>query len=71
MPIELEREQAELQRLRSSGNPAALHDADRLEKAYHVRQMNGLAQTSTGRPKAVIPTTRIKRRIIHRKAGRD
>ena len=43
MPTELEREQAELRYLRDHGDPTSLHHADRLEKVYHVRQMDGLA----------------------------
>ncbi len=39
MPTELEREQALLHQLRGRGDPVSLHDADHLEKMYHVRQM--------------------------------
>lgn len=44
MPTELELEQARLQRLRERGDPASLHRADRLDKAYHASQMDALAQ---------------------------
>jgi hypothetical protein len=44
MPSELEREQAQLQKLHDRGDPASLHYADRLQKEYHVRQMDSLSQ---------------------------
>lgn len=44
MPTEIEREQALLQQLRASNDPAARRDADQLQTLYHDRQMDGLAQ---------------------------
>lgn len=44
MPTEIEREQALLQQLRASPNPAAQREADHLHTLYHDRQMDGLAQ---------------------------
>jgi hypothetical protein len=44
MPTELEREQALLQQLRSSGDAAALREADHLTTLYHDREMGALAQ---------------------------
>jgi hypothetical protein len=44
MPTELEREQALLQQLRSSGGPTALREAGHLVTLYHDREMDALAQ---------------------------
>jgi hypothetical protein len=44
MPNELERELAQLQTLHDRGDPASLHYADRLQKEYHVIQLNGLSE---------------------------
>jgi hypothetical protein len=44
MPTELERQQALLQQLRASSDPAAHREADQLHTLYHDRQMDGLAQ---------------------------
>ncbi|WP_158883381.1 hypothetical protein [Rhodanobacter sp. L36] len=42
--LELELEQERLQQLHERGDPTSLQYADRLQKEYHVRQMDGLAQ---------------------------
>ena len=44
MPTGFEHEQALLQQLRSSGDPAALREADHLATLYHDREMDALAQ---------------------------
>lgn len=44
MPTELDREQALLQQLRSSGDPGAMREADHLATLYHDREMDALAQ---------------------------